>query len=174
MKQGKSAEAERAWNKGLSVNPLSSDIQADLGFLYLQQNELRKAKDYFQEAIRSDPDTFLAYFGLGQVVELESDVEGAIKYYLKSIRLNPNYAYSYYRLGMLYVQKDGLRALRYLKETVRLSPHYALAHYNLAVLYASMKPAQLELARKHAQKAIAFGYKVEAEFLKTIDLPSSQ
>jgi len=170
IKQGKTEEAEKAWVKGLSVNPLSSDIQEDFGFLYLQQNRLKEAKDYFQKAIRSDPDAYLAYFGLGQVLELESDIEGAIKDYLKSLRLKPNYAYSYYRLGRLYVQKADRRALRYLKEAVILAPDYAVAHNDLAVFYDSMDPPQLELARKHAQKAIALGYKVDKEFLKKIDL----
>ena len=174
FKQLNNQEAERAWLKGLTINSLSADLQASLGMLYLQENRLKDAKDYFQAAIRSDPDVYLSYFGLGQVLQQESDIDGAIKFYRKSLILNPTYALSHYALGNAYALKRDPRALWHLKEAIKLKPDFASAHNDLAVLYVSIEPPQLELSRRHAKKAIALGYKVEEGFLKIIDLPQSQ
>jgi tetratricopeptide (TPR) repeat protein len=170
LKMGKEKEAEGAWKRGLVLNPFAAEIQIYLGQLYLHQGKLKEAKEYFQASIKSNPDLFLAYFNLGQVFEQESDIESAVKTYEKSVRLNPAYAFSQYALGTLYAKGLNRRALRHLREAVRLFPDFAEAHNNLAILYASMEPAQLELAREHAKKAIELGYPVNKEFLRLLSL----
>lgn len=174
IKIGQLQKAEEIWKEGLKIYPRYVHFHINLGLFYFLKGQFSQARDYFQSAIKCDPDAYLAYFGLGQVLEAQSDADTAIKAYRKSISLNPAYAYCRYALGTIYAGKGDLRALNELKEAVRLDPSFAAAHNNLSVLYASMDPPQLELARKHAQKAMVLGYKLDKEFLKKIDLLPKQ
>lgn len=170
LDMGDDKKAVEMWQEGLRLNPQASGILLNLGLHYLRKSEFSKAKGYFQDAAKYDPDSSLAYFGLGRVFQEEGNIDSAIKAFVESILLSPNYADSRYYLGILYSGKSDPRALNEFKQAVRLVPHFAEAHNNLAVLYASMEPPQLDLARQHAQKAIAFGYKVDKKFLKLIGL----
>ncbi|MDD5729539.1 MAG: tetratricopeptide repeat protein [Candidatus Omnitrophica bacterium] len=163
-------KAEAAWKAGLSFNPQAAGILENLGILYFKRGKLAEAEHYFKEAIRFQPKTYSSYFGLGQIYEQQQDPADAIKAYEKSLEFNPAFALSHYSLGTLYAQRQDKRALWHLKEAVRLKPDFADAHNNLAVLYASLTPPQLELARRHAKKALVLGYKVEDGFLKVIGL----
>lgn len=160
--------AEQAWKKGLSLNPLSSAIRMDLGLLYLKQGRLPEAEENFLKAIEFNPDIYLGYFSLGLVYERKGQEDSAIEAYEESIRLYPFYAPAHYSLGTLYANKADRRALWHLRQAIRLEPNFSEAHNNLAVLYASMEPAQTELARAHAQRALDLGYKVDERFLKII------
>jgi cytochrome c-type biogenesis protein CcmH/NrfG len=50
-------------------NPTDSDVQMLLGRFYAAQNELPRAIQYYQTAIKLDPDAAEAYFGLGFVYD---------------------------------------------------------------------------------------------------------
>jgi tetratricopeptide (TPR) repeat protein len=167
-------KAEESWRKGLSLNPKSSGILYNLAKLYARKKDFRKAKEYFRQAIGVNPDFFALYFGLGNVLEEEGEIDAAIKAYQRAASLKPNFHSIHYRLGTLYAQKSSPRALWHLKETVRLNSNFAEAHNNLAVFYASMEPPQMELAREHAKKALALGYKVNSNFLKIIGLEENK
>ncbi|MCM8801400.1 MAG: tetratricopeptide repeat protein [Candidatus Omnitrophica bacterium] len=169
INMGKEDEAEKTWKTALNFDPRASGVLNNLGLFYLKKKQLKEARDCFQRAIKSNPDDHMAYFGLGQVCEEENDIDSAIKAYEKSIKLYPGYYLSHYTLGTLYAKRKNKRSLWHLKETIRLAPDFAEGHNNLAILYASLEPSQMELARKHAQKALILGYKVDEEFLKLID-----
>ncbi len=174
LDMGDEEKAQDAWGKSLSLNPKAARILSNLGTLYLRKGQLFKAKEYFQAAIEADPFLYTSYFGLACVLEEEGNIDAAIKAHEKSARLQPNFVGAHYHLGTFYAKKNDARALRHLKEVVRLAPKFAEGHNNLAVFYASMDPAQLELARQHAQKALSLGYKVEERFLKIIAFPQAE
>ncbi|RKY29161.1 MAG: hypothetical protein DRP74_09190 [Candidatus Omnitrophota bacterium] len=166
---GEGDKAEGVWKEGLRLYPQSSTIQINLGIIYLKRGELEEAKEYFRAAIDSDPESYIAYCYLGQVFEEEGKIDLAIEAYEQSVRINPDYVTAHYNLGTLYAKKGDRRAFRELKEAIRLKPDFAEAYNNLAVLYASMHPPQLELARKHIQRAQALGYEVKEGFLRYIE-----
>lgn len=161
-------KAEEIWKKGLTFNPKASGLLDNLGIMCLEKEKIKEARGYFEAAIKFKPDDPLAYFGLGRVLETESDIESAIKAYEKAVRLNPSHSSSHYSLGLLYAKRLDRRALWHFKEAVRLNPRFAEAEYNLAVFYASCEPPQLALSRQHAQKALSLGYAADKEFLKII------
>ncbi|MFA6217874.1 MAG: tetratricopeptide repeat protein [Candidatus Omnitrophota bacterium] len=168
LAMGKQQDALRAWEKGLSINPVASEMLIGLGQLSLLENDPAAAKEYFQSAIKADPDSSLGYYGLGQAYEEQADLLGAIKAYEKSVRLNPGYYPSQYSLGTCYANKADVRALRHLKEAVNLNPDAAEAHNNLAIVYSCLQAPRNDLARFHAQKALSLGYPVNTDFLATI------
>lgn len=174
LEMGDEGKAVEMWGKGLRLNPQASGIYLNIGLHYLRKSEFSKAKGYFKESVKYDPDCSMAYFGLGRSLQELGEIDSAIKALTESVSIEPNHADAHYYLGNLYVVKSDPRALTELREAIRLAPDFAEAHNNLAVLYASMQPQELELARHHAQKALAFGYKVNSKFLKLIGLEQNK
>lgn len=172
LDMGDKEKAVKMWQDGLKLDPESSGILLNLGLHYLRNSEFSKAKEFFEKAVKYEPDSSIAYFGLGRIFEEEGKIDSAIKAFAESVSLSPNYADTHYYLGTLYAKKSDKRALNEFKAAIRLAPDFAEAHNNLAVLYASMQPAQMDLARAHAQKAIGLGYKVNEGFLEVIGLSS--
>lgn len=65
----------------MSFNTKTTGILDNLGLLYLEENKIAEAKICFQKAIQVNPDSYLAYFGLGQILEQESNIDQAISHY---------------------------------------------------------------------------------------------
>lgn len=174
LDMGDEKKAVEMWEKGLRLNPQASGIYLNLGLHYLRKSEFSKARGCFKEAVKYDPDSSIGYFGLGRSLQEQGEIDSAIKALTEAVSIDPNYAFVHYYLGNLYKEKSDPRALTEFKETIRLAPDFAEAHNNLAVLYASMEPAELGLARFHAQKAVSLGYKVNSKFLEFIGLQQNK
>ena len=68
-------------------NPEHSLALTDLGFAKLEKKEYGRAREYFQQALKIDPENPYALINLGVVCEREGDVAGARKLYDKVLQL---------------------------------------------------------------------------------------
>lgn len=170
INMGREKEAEKVWTNGLALNPQEVGILDSLGTLCVIQKRFGEAKDYFQAAIKYNPDYSVPYFALARTWEEEGNIDEAIKAYERTVDIDPASVLSHYALGTIYAQRLDKRALWHLREAARLAPNFAEAQNNLAILYASMDPPKLDLARKHAQNALKLGYPVEPGFLKILGI----
>jgi len=68
-------------------NPAHSLALTDLGFAKLEKNEYERAREYFQQALKIDPENPYALINLGVVCEREGDVTGARKLYDKVLQI---------------------------------------------------------------------------------------
>ena len=62
---------------------------ANLGAAYRKLGDDEKARDSFDQALRLNPDQSNAYLGLGQLLEKQNQLDGAIKNYSRSVELRP-------------------------------------------------------------------------------------
>ncbi len=69
-------------------NPTDSDVQVLLGRFYAAQNELPKAIQYYQTAIKQDPDAAEAYFGLGVVYDQQGRSSEAMEMSKKAVSIS--------------------------------------------------------------------------------------
>jgi tetratricopeptide (TPR) repeat protein len=69
-------------------NPADSDVQVLLGRFYAAQNELPKAIQYYQTAIKQDPDAAEAYFGLGVVHDQQGRSSEAMEMFRKAVSIS--------------------------------------------------------------------------------------
>jgi len=60
---------------------------ADIGFAKLQQNDLQRAREYFTQALKIDPDNAAALLNLAQVCEREGKWREAETLYLRVLAL---------------------------------------------------------------------------------------
>ena len=169
FQMGKYEESRDILERIIRLYPQGASFKAILGWQYLQIFEdNQKAKQYFQAAIRDNPDLGIAHLGLGVVLENE-DLKQAIQEYERTIKLVPQDHRAYYRLGIIYAQKLlNSQAEWYFKKTIQLSPDFAPAYNDLAVFYASMDPPHWRLAKEYSEKAKKLGYPVKEDFLNLI------
>ena len=77
-------------------------IYINLGVLYRYLGQKEKAIEYYQKAIKLDPEYARAYSNLGVVYDDLGQKEKAIEYYQKAIKLDPEDAFAYNNLGVVY------------------------------------------------------------------------
>ncbi|KAJ7489869.1 hypothetical protein B0H11DRAFT_2010754 [Mycena galericulata] len=102
--------------------------------------DLDKAINFFQSALRADPRHYNAWYGLGTCYLRMSKVRLAEYHYRKSVEIHPNNAVLLGCVGMA-VERRGDRdaALVLFDRAVDLAPENALVRYRRAKIYISMK-----------------------------------
>jgi len=102
--------------------------------------DLDKAINFFQSALRADPRHYNAWYGLGTCYLRMSKVRLAEYHYRKSVEIHPNNAVLLGCVGMA-VERRGDRdaALALFDRAVDLAPENALVRYRRAKIHISMK-----------------------------------
>src|SRR5437016_520259 len=147
-----------------TVNPEAYELYLKGRFFWNKRNgeDLRKAIDYFNQAIAKDPNYALAYVGLADSYLLLSSyaavspaeslppARSALK---KALELDDSLAEAHASFGLLTtLELDLHRALDELKRAVELKPNYATAHHWLALAHLTL--AQFDSAISEAKRAI--------------------
>jgi TolB-like protein/Tfp pilus assembly protein PilF len=147
-----------------TANPEAYELYLKGRFFWNKRTgtDLRKAIDYFNQAIAKDPNYALAYVGLADSYLLLSSfaavspgeslplARSALK---KALELDDSLPEAHASFGLLAtLELDLHRALDELKRAVNLKPNYATAHHWLAL--AHMTLAQFDPAISEAKRAI--------------------
>jgi TolB-like protein/Tfp pilus assembly protein PilF len=147
-----------------TVNPEAYELYLKGRFFWNKRTgtDLRKAIDYFNQAIAKDPNYALAYVGLADSYLLLSSyaavspaeslppARSALK---KALELDDSLAEAHASFGLLAtLELDLHRALDELKRAVELKPNYATAHHWLSLAHLTL--AQFDSAISEAKRAI--------------------
>jgi TolB-like protein/Flp pilus assembly protein TadD len=150
--------------KAPTANPEAYELYLKGRFFWNKRTgtDLRKAIEYFDQAIAKDPNYALAYVGLADSYLLLSSyaavspgeslppARSALK---KALELDDSLAEAHASFGLLAtLELDLERAINELKRAVELKPNYATAHHWLAL--AHMTLAQFDPAISEAKRAI--------------------
>ncbi len=142
LNDNKVQQAFVEFHKAYDLNPHNKEILNAIGIVYLiHLEETDKAIEYFERAVKEDPQYSEAFNNLGYCFEKKGDFEKAITFYRKALS-NPLYptaekAYinmgnSYYRLGNFEA------ALQAYKEAIKRAPGLALAYWRMALCLNAM------------------------------------
>lgn len=96
-----SHEAERAYLMALEIDPQMSDAHLNLGKLYHDSNEFKKAEAHYRAAGASAPKNSAPRFNLGVLMEDLKRPLDAMRCYREAIELDPAFADAHYNLGLL-------------------------------------------------------------------------
>jgi TolB-like protein/Tfp pilus assembly protein PilF len=159
-----SGSEKTAMAKKPTENPEAYELYLKGRFFWNKRSgvDLRKAIEYFNQAIAKDPNYALAYVGLADSYLLLSSyaavspaeslppARSALK---KALDLDDSLAEAHASFGLLTtLELDLHRALDELKRAVELKPNYATAHHWLAL--AHMTLAEFDPAISEAKRAI--------------------
>jgi len=96
---------------------------ANIGEIYLLQDDIEKAGEYFKQAVDSFPGNEAIAFNVGEIFFTQGDTDKAIEYFNLAIKIKENWAIPYRRLGYAYLNKGEYQlAIDNLKKFLSLSP----------------------------------------------------
>ncbi len=120
----------------------------------LSDNDLEKAQEYFQAALKNDPEELLA--ALGEELYQLGFIEEAKVVFEKLLKNDPHHTGYLLSLGEIAIEEDAYDdALHYFDQVPKTSPDYPAALLDLADLYQLMEiPEVSEVKLKEAQKIL--------------------
>ena len=102
---------------------------------YIQIGMWKNTTTLFEEALKMNPENYMAYNILGSEEAGIGNHEKALQYYQMSIKLNPKYARVYSNAGNEYLKLGQYReAYKYYQKAIAINDRLADAYYNLGVL----------------------------------------
>jgi tetratricopeptide (TPR) repeat protein len=105
LRQGEKARALATLQEAARLDPADSRVQIALGDLHLEQGDLRQAElayGYALSRVRSAH----ASAGLGRALELQGDLDGALRHYRQAVALAPADVEPLERLARLLERRD--------------------------------------------------------------------
>src|ERR1051325_3226830 len=73
LETGKLADAERVFKWSLATDNQNALVLNGLGLVSIQKKELAAARDYFEKAVRVDPNLLEAQLNLGRIYKILGD-----------------------------------------------------------------------------------------------------
>ncbi len=114
-------EAIAAYMKVLELDPAHAAAHINLGTVYYNRGNFKRAEFHYLQAIEVDPRYALAYFDLGNVLDETGRMEEAVRAYRAAIMLAPTYADAHYNLALAYEKlKQPRKALRHWRTYTKL------------------------------------------------------
>jgi len=102
LKNGKLEDAKAVLIEFIGNRPSLAGPWANLGLVYLKQNQLDKAEDAIKKALLLNPKQAHALCLLGFLESKKGNFLEAEKNYIKAIELKDNYPVAHYNLALLY------------------------------------------------------------------------
>jgi tetratricopeptide (TPR) repeat protein len=140
--------------EAVRLNPLSAEVQNNLGGALQRQGRMNEALQAHRQAIELNPRLVDARYNIGVVLQGLGDLDGARREYEQVLRERPDYAAAHHNLGtVLLAVGQGDAALTAFAESARLQPENAEAWNALGMVAGDA--GRLEEARAAFASALA-------------------
>jgi len=138
LNAGKTEEGKQQLRIAQKLDPSIHDINLMIatGIKYSKNGLWKEAIFEFQEALRFEPDSWVAHYNLGLAYHDKGWIIQAIEQYLITLKLQPDYADAHNNLGIAYGETGSIdKAIEHFQSAIRLKPLDRDTHYNLAKAY---------------------------------------
>jgi tetratricopeptide (TPR) repeat protein/peroxiredoxin len=130
------------------------------GSVYFQRGYLEQAEASFQKALRDDPSSAEALYGLGSIYLKQEKTREARESFERATRLQARYsdtlANAWNNLGLVATRQGrAADAIPYFQQALKLNPDHLIALENLGNAYRQQK--NWDEARKVLERAVAVG-----------------
>jgi serine/threonine-protein kinase len=141
---GRFDEAFREMNKAQELDPLSSIINTELGWIHYAAREYDRAIEQYRSVIELEPDFALAHWRLGEAYKQTGRYDEAITEIQEAVRLSGQSSRMVARLGHAYAIAEKKReALAVLHELNTMSEQRYVSPYEIAIIYAGLGETEL-------------------------------
>lgn len=118
----------------LAVDPYDYLIEQAIALQYL--GDLAGEEQAYLDAIKSHPESYYPYIGLGQIYRRSGDFDAALSFYQQAETLAPHDFLPQYVIGELYYENNQYDQARpYLESASQLNPKDVYSYYFLAQIY---------------------------------------
>jgi len=145
---GRSAEAERAYQRALALSPDLVEARYNLGCLWLSQNKLEQAKAELTAYTLRRSNSLEGWLRLGTAQWRSRDLAAAERSFGEALRLGPQNPEALTGFGLVHFQRNhsAAEAAGYFAKALRAQRDYGPALLNLAIVaQANLKDRQLAL-----------------------------
>lgn len=107
-----------------------------LGIIFATRHN-KLAEDYYNNALKLNPKSIEALYGLGMYYQETADYKKAITAYDSILTINPKYKQAHFNLGyihLVYLQVYS-QAIKHFTNAINCDPDYAEAYYNRGYSY---------------------------------------
>jgi len=112
-----------AENPVLEGNKTAAQIYATIGDIYMRQDQLKKAEEYFKKSIEIDKSDHALAYNVAEILFVGGKTDDSIKYYNLAIKIKPDWPKSYKQIGYAYLNKgDMKKAIEMFKKFLKLDP----------------------------------------------------
>ena len=157
-------KAKTALDEALRLSPNEAGYLGERATLLALSGDLTAARLAFDEALKQQPDDYLAWTGLGILQLKTGEPQQALESFLKATVLEPRFARAQLYAGVAYYQLDQIggaqRAIEAVNRAAQLDAKDPLPYLMLGLIYGDAQ--ELALATEAAQQA-----QVRMPFLKS-------
>ncbi len=137
---------------GVALAVLAGQVRAQIPMY-------RDAETLWAETIRRNPEAWIAWNNLGQIVSARGESQRSIELYRRAVELNDRYEMGHYNLGSALADQGRLaEALPHLERAIELAPDFVDAHNNLG--NALGRRGEYAAAIAHYRAALAIDERV--------------
>lgn len=136
---GDTIKAVEQYQKAVENNPDHIDAYVEMAILYDIKGD-PIAEQYYKNALKVDPDSKEALYGLGLHYQDFDRLNEAILTYTELVEKHPDYASGYYNMGFINFEflNDHKQALQYFNDAVGANPEYVAAIYMRGLCYEAL------------------------------------
>jgi tetratricopeptide (TPR) repeat protein len=157
--------ALRDYYHSIELDSTYAKSHVNIGVIHGRNNELDKAINSFEAAIRNDEDYSFAYFNCATALKVTGNQAKALKYYSKAISIEPkNVRYITFRGVLLLDMAKYEKAVEDFTRAIELDPNGADPYYLRSVGYFNLNNRKKAL--DDAQTAAQKGYPVPEEYMQ--------
>lgn len=139
-----------------------------LGEIYLNNNELEKAKEYFENALKIDNKNIESHLNLGTVYFKIGNFKKAEEYLEKCLKLNEKNVLCMINLGAVYQKLEKYnKSIIILDKAISINHHNPEAFFNLGVAYGKL--GDFDNALKTLIIALQKGYPDQKRIIEMIN-----
>jgi Tfp pilus assembly protein PilF len=141
FKWGHSAEAARAFNRAVELDPKFAPAFAYLGLTYVELTQFAEAVKLYEQALAVNPRLGVVhYLAADALVKLTADNARIEAHLVQAVKMEPSFAPAHLALGKLLLRTDRVReAATELEQAIAINPNLAEAYYQLGRVYGRLK-----------------------------------
>jgi len=129
------SKTDAALGKEMAAKALSG-----IGSVYLKQNKLQEAQDFFKKSIENSPKDEILAYNVGEICFSNRNLDEALKYFDLSSQIKPDWPDPYLKLGYVYLNKtDYAKATEMFNKFLKLEPEGERAAQVMNILNAIKK-----------------------------------
>lgn len=144
-------EAERCFRNAQTLNANDSDTLTCLGYTLKEMGRYAEARVLLRRAVAlmgNVPDAHEATYLIGQIAEIEEDLESAVRLYKETLSLNPEFSPAFEDVCRIYGQPESAQdLLNFLEGIVAASASNGNYHYRYGALLMQAQQYSLAIAQ---------------------------